>query len=233
MKFIQGQDRTRINLFPVSLDQSIDPENEVRIIDLFVDSAYNYENFRYDNQTDTYTCPQGEVMRTNGSWYTTHGRRNILISFKQYKTSACKSCQAMMKCTRSKTGRLIERSIYADNYERNRLNTKEKEQLYKRRQTIVEHPFGTIKRQWGFSYILTKRGMKRASADVELMFIACNLRRIVNILTRDQLKRYLRIFLSLYLTISDLIPDKFRQFKRLPYLEWSKVNKNQALLNPV
>src|SRR4030066_1247291 len=38
MKFIQGQNRTQINLFPISLDQSIDPENEVRIIDLFVDS---------------------------------------------------------------------------------------------------------------------------------------------------------------------------------------------------
>ena len=38
MKFIQGQDRTQINLFPVSLDQTIDPENEVRVIDLFVDS---------------------------------------------------------------------------------------------------------------------------------------------------------------------------------------------------
>jgi hypothetical protein len=38
MKFIQGQNRKQINLFPVSLDQSIDSENEVRIIDLFVDS---------------------------------------------------------------------------------------------------------------------------------------------------------------------------------------------------
>jgi len=38
MKFIQGQNRTQINLFPISLDQSIDPDNEVRIIDLFVDS---------------------------------------------------------------------------------------------------------------------------------------------------------------------------------------------------
>jgi transposase len=38
MKFIQGENRTQINLFPVSLDQSIDPENEVRIIDLFVGS---------------------------------------------------------------------------------------------------------------------------------------------------------------------------------------------------
>jgi len=38
MKFIQGHNRNQINLFPVSLDQSIDPDNEVRIIDLFVES---------------------------------------------------------------------------------------------------------------------------------------------------------------------------------------------------
>ncbi len=38
MRFIQGQSRDQINLFPVSLDRSIDPDNEVRIIDLFVES---------------------------------------------------------------------------------------------------------------------------------------------------------------------------------------------------
>jgi hypothetical protein len=38
MKYIQGHNRNQINLFPVSLDQSIDPDNEVRMIDLFVDS---------------------------------------------------------------------------------------------------------------------------------------------------------------------------------------------------
>ena len=38
MKFIIGQGRKQINLFPVSLDQSVDQDNEVRIIDLFVDS---------------------------------------------------------------------------------------------------------------------------------------------------------------------------------------------------
>lgn len=40
MKFIQGQDRTQIHIFPVSLDQSIEAENEVRLIDLFVDSLH-------------------------------------------------------------------------------------------------------------------------------------------------------------------------------------------------
>lgn len=38
MKFIQAHNRDQINLFPVSLDRSIDPNNEVRIIDLFVES---------------------------------------------------------------------------------------------------------------------------------------------------------------------------------------------------
>ena len=34
MKFIQGQIREQINIFPVSLDSSIDTDNEVRLIDL-------------------------------------------------------------------------------------------------------------------------------------------------------------------------------------------------------
>ena len=31
-----GQDRTLINLYPVSMDQIIDPENDVMVTDLFV-----------------------------------------------------------------------------------------------------------------------------------------------------------------------------------------------------
>jgi len=45
MKFIQGVNRSQISLFPVSLDEAIDPDNEVRLIDLFVNSLnVNPEN---------------------------------------------------------------------------------------------------------------------------------------------------------------------------------------------
>jgi hypothetical protein len=44
-----------------------------------------------------------------------------------------------------------------------------------------------MKRQWGFDYIITKKSMKRASADVGFIFIAYNLRRIINILTIEKL----------------------------------------------
>jgi hypothetical protein len=57
-----------------------------------------------------------------------------------------------------------------------------------------------MKRQWGFSYILTKKGISRASADVGFMFIAYNLRRIVNILSQDRLKEYLRILVLMFLS---------------------------------
>ena len=38
MKYIKGQNRTQIILFPVSLDDAVNAENEIRLIDLFVDS---------------------------------------------------------------------------------------------------------------------------------------------------------------------------------------------------
>ena len=161
---------------------------------------YNYEYFRYVTQEDTYTCPEDQVLRTNGKWYKELTSSGNVILFKQYKTKACKLCPARSECTRSKTARLIHRSEFAEYYEVNRINFEEKEHLYKRRQAIVEHHYGTLKRQWGLSYILTKKGMNRASSDVGFMFIAYNLRRIGNILTRDRLMEYLRILVSVFLT---------------------------------
>ena len=44
----------------------------------------------------------------------------------------------------------------------------------------------------GFYYITTKKGMKRASADVGFMFIAYNLRRLINIVDKKVLKKFLQ-----------------------------------------
>jgi len=38
MKYLEGQNRNQISIFPVSLDESIDKNHEVRFLDLFVDS---------------------------------------------------------------------------------------------------------------------------------------------------------------------------------------------------
>ena len=183
---------------------------------------YNSEHFIYNEEADTYTCPQGIILRTNGTWHKEQNSATNIIIFKQYRTSACKTCKSHSECTRSKKGRVIQRTTFAEYYERNRKNFEEKERLYKRRQAIVEHPYGTIKRQWGFSYILTKKGISRASSDVGFMFIAYNLRRIGNILTRDQLKEYLRILVSLFLSkicLAWLQDSNFKTpFTRIPVM---------------
>jgi len=183
------------------------------------DPLFNYEFFTYSKEDDTYTCPQGKILSTNGSWYKERTNSGNIIWFKQYKTRACKHCRMRSECTRSKKGRLIQRSEYAEYYERNRNNTLEKEHLYKRRQAIVEHPYGTIKRQWGFNYVLTKQGINRASADVGFMFIAYNLRRIGNILTMNLLKEYLRILVSLFFTISVYFRREISRYGALVFPE--------------
>ena len=194
------------------------------------DHDYNYEHFIYDKESDTYTCPQGQVLRTNGSWYKQRSSTGSISWFKQYKTKACKKCPSRSQCTRSEKERLIHRSEFAEYYERNLINTFEKEHLYKRRQAIVEHPYGTIKRQWGFSYILTKRGISRASSDVGFMFIAYNLRRIGNILTMKVLKEYLRILVLSILVIFDLCWVFIISFGRLfPAIYKLPVENSQRL----
>ena len=103
----------------------------------------------------------------------------------QFKTRACKGCQTKHLCTKSKKGRVIERTEYTPCIEENQRKIEQNKELYKQRQSIVEHPFGTIKRQWGFYFIISKKGLARASADVGLMVTAYNLRRLMNILCID------------------------------------------------
>ncbi len=153
--------------------------------------AFDIEHFVYDKLSDSYTCPAGQTLTTNGNQYDKNSSKSN-YKVKHYKTNECQKCRFAKQCTRNKNGRILERSEYADLIHANKLRLDSNKKLYLRRQAIVEHPYGIIKRQWGYSYIMTKKSMKRASADVGLIFVAYNLRRIVNILGQDKLKAYLK-----------------------------------------
>ena len=157
------------------------------------DAAYNMSQFTWNPQSHTYTCPQSQTLTTTGHWHKKRrkGRQNEITLIQQFKTTACKACKVKQRCTSNSRGRVIERSEYASNVEQNARNIENNKELYRRRQAIVEHPFGVMKRQWGFYYILSKKGMARASADVGFMFIAYNLRRLINILGKEALRKCL------------------------------------------
>jgi len=192
------------------------------------DPNYNGSNFTYNKEEDTYTCPEQHTLITNGAWYGKDGGKyRTKIRVKQYKTKECKHCPMKELCTKNTRGRgrVIERSEYAEYIEQNRINAENNKTGYKRRQAIVEHPYGTIKRQWGFDYILTKKGMNRASADVGFMFIAYNLRRIMNILGQEVFKKYLRMLVLKFLRLFSVI-----RLKNLNY-ERGKILQKYSMIN--
>jgi transposase len=155
------------------------------------DTAYDVGNFKYNKRSDTYTCPANQILTTNGNWYNKNRGKSI-NKVKHYKTNACINCPFFKQCTLNQRGRLIERSEHADLIYENKVRIEQNKELYRRRQAIVEHPYGIIKRQWDFSYITTKRTIKRASAEVGLIFTAYNLRRIFNWIDQKKLKEYVQ-----------------------------------------
>jgi transposase len=186
------------------------------------DQRYNLRNFTYNKEEDTYTCPEHQVLNTNGKWYVRNtGTCGTRYQAKHYKTKACKNCQVLTLCTRNMRGpgRVIERGEYAQYLEQNRVNVEKNKDAYKQRQAIVEHPYGTIKRQWGFCYILTKQGKERASADAGFMFVAYNLRRIINILGIDTFRDYLKTLVFSFLYLIALIKTKISIFKQFVFFE--------------
>ncbi len=111
-------------------------------------------------------------MVSNGSWY--KGRNYY---FKQYKTKACKNCPVRYLCTTSKAnGKILQRSEYTRFVGENAKRPAKDPETYKKRQALVEHSSGTIKRQWGFDQVLTKKGMPAASADFGFIALAYNLK---------------------------------------------------------
>jgi transposase len=168
------------------------------------DDRYNFDKFIYNADADTYTCPEGKTLTTNGNWYQKSKQRYI-YHVKHYKTSACSSCPALSLCTKNKKGRLIERSEYQPYMDQNKQNIENNPASYQKRQAIIEHTYGIMKRQWGFYFISSKKGIKHASADVGFMFTALNLRRLMNIIDKNLFKQFLGELASLFFDRKDLL----------------------------
>ena len=174
------------------------------------DPAYNVEHFKYDDQGDFYICPQGNKLTSTGKWH-----QAKTYKFKRYTTKECLRCPVKDQCSKAKYGKAVQRSEYQQYINKNKERITQNKNCYRKRQAIVEHPYGTVKRQWGFSYIMTKKNIERAKADVGFIFIAYNLRRIINIIGQNSLQKYLKEVSSFIVGIIRLIKLKISAFKLL------------------
>ncbi|MFV8377129.1 IS1182 family transposase [Flavobacterium sp. GSP11] len=141
---------------------------------------YLISKFQYDPITDTYTCPQGETLKTTGHWHKKTTDRDS-YEFKRYRTPKCRGCPVKHLCTSRMAGRDIDRSQYADAVEENNKRYHENPQLYRKRQEINEHIFGTIKRQWGYNHT-NLTGLEKVNGEHSLIMLVYNIKRSINIL---------------------------------------------------
>jgi len=175
---------------------------------------FDMQIFVYDKTNDNYTCPDGQVLTTNGTVY---NKANHKV--KHYKNRhACKICNIRAQCTRNKNGRFIERSIYQEALEENQKRVDNNPEYYRLRQQITEHQFGTLKRQWGFTFTLMK-GKQNVLSEVNLMMICYNLKRIMTIFTIKQLKNKLKELSCLFLNTMESFLSYLKTFIFLNYIE--------------
>lgn len=161
---------------------------------------YAMETFRYNKEADSYTCPAGVDMQTNGRFYNKkllNGRKSYKV--KHYKTNACKTCTLRSLCTTNKMGRIIERTEYQQFVTENNNRVNENPEYYRQRQQIIEHQFGTLKRHWHFDYLLT-RGKEKVLGEVYLAFTNYNLRRLMDIFSFEVLMSKIKALLTLFLS---------------------------------
>lgn len=140
---------------------------------------FSKDNFSFDATNDVYICPAGQKLTFSRK--STESRNGISNHYKIYSCSHCTSCPYLDKCTKSVNGRSIKRNINEDKILEIDNLYKSDSSLYKLRKALVEHPFGTIKRSLGLTHVYIK-GLDRVSSWTSSVFLAYNLKRVINIL---------------------------------------------------
>ncbi len=132
--------------------------------------AYLKDNFRYVEEENIFICPQGHKMHCVSAKSTKK---------QHYKTDMCKSCPQRELCTTNKRGKQIFKDENFEIYKKADALFSENKTLYKQRQMIVEHPFGTLKRSLGFTYLLT-RGHENVENECYLHCLTYNFIRVIH-----------------------------------------------------
>jgi len=150
-------------------------------------SDYYADKFIYDESSDTYCCPQGNIMKRFSHRRDKRDNRLIYI----YRSRACQQCPVRDQCTTSPRGRHIYRWEYESVLNRLRQRLADNPEIIKQRKAIIEHIFGTIKKIWGYSALLLRR-FTNVACEVALMNLTYNIRRVLNIVGTKNLILHLQ-----------------------------------------
>ena len=149
--------------------QVVMPESQSRTLG----HPYHKDGFTYDEETDSYICPQGQRLRFTRIKRT----RNTAMRLYRASGAVCRACPAFGVCTKDKRhGRALEIGPHdaALRRHRARMSTEEAKGAYRQRMQLVEPVFGMIKEQQQAHRFLL-RGLPNVAAEWSLLATAFNL----------------------------------------------------------
>ncbi len=143
---------------------------------------YLHSDFIYDEKKDCYICPNQQILTKSNSVIT---KENGTKSF-VYRAGSklCKSCSLRDGCIPKRTVcKSVMRLEYSDVVKKHKekMKTDKAKMLIKKRGTLAEHPFGTIKQTLGWSHFLV-RGLEKVSGENALIMFSYNFRRFLNLI---------------------------------------------------
>jgi transposase len=141
---------------------------------------YGKSQFKYDALRDIYVCPAGAELTYR---FTTWEQDREI---KYYRASTCNHCPLKTRCTRNKDNRTITREANEHLMEAMAQRMKQHPEKFKLRKTLAEHPFGTIKRWFGYTHFLLK-GLPKVRCEWSLTTLAYNLKRVLNLVSFEKL----------------------------------------------
>jgi len=141
------------------------------------ESPFSKSHFIYDKEQDAYICPEGQTLRYSSTDKNT-GKRHYRIVDKKL----CRDCKHYGQCTDSKSGRKIVRLRNEEVKIRleAQYQVESSQEIYAKRKTKVEHPFGHIKRNLKTDafHLRKKDGVQ---AETSLLATCFNIARMITI----------------------------------------------------
>ncbi len=147
--------------------------------------GFRKDDFKYDRENDTFECPEGKILRRQGRGYIEKGSGTKKY---QYGCKECGECHRRKLCTKNKKGRIVKATEFIKEIMdyRDKCNTDLGKRILAKRKEIVEHPFGTIKRNWGYRYFM-QTGQEKVSTEFSFIAFIYNFRRVLNMVSFESL----------------------------------------------
>jgi transposase len=137
---------------------------------------YGKSQFQFDAAKDSYQCPAGAALTYRFSTF------ELGRELRYYRARGCATCALKKHCTRNQANRTITREANEHLMEAMAARMKAQPEKFKLRKQLAEHPFGTIKRTFGYTHFLLK-GLAKVRTEWNLITLAYNLKRVLNLVS--------------------------------------------------